>query len=107
MPVTLVNAKKRSAEHAEYAGSVLFKNVFEGELPAAEYPKIGVSSFVKGFRLRADRVNAVLWILERRLCLVGCWMGLPVLPESKGTTVSILRCETLRWADIFFSGRCR
>lgn len=51
VPVTLVNSKKRSvahveerqAEHAEYSGSVLFKNVFKGELPAAEYPKIGVS----------------------------------------------------------------
>lgn len=49
VPVTLVNAKKRSAEHAEYAGSVLFKNVFEGELPAAEYPKIGVSPVAEMF----------------------------------------------------------
>ncbi|KAI5450888.1 hypothetical protein NCC49_002628 [Naganishia albida] len=45
VPVTLVTSK-RSAEHAEYAGSVLFKNVFEGELPAAEYPKIGFYGFL-------------------------------------------------------------
>jgi len=55
VPVTLVNSKKRSIErsdflprqeatHASYSGSVLFKNTFEGQLPAAEYPKIGVRS---------------------------------------------------------------
>jgi hypothetical protein len=52
VPVTLVNSKKResspalierqSTTHAEYSGSVLFRNQFVGELPAAEYPKIGV-----------------------------------------------------------------
>ena len=57
VPVTLVNSKKRSIErsdflprqeatHASYSGSVLFKNTFEGQLPAAEYPKIGVSSLL-------------------------------------------------------------
>ena len=47
-PVTLVesgstNDKRQSATHAEYSGMVTFHNVFEGELPAVEYPKIGVS----------------------------------------------------------------
>jgi hypothetical protein len=28
--------------HAKYSGSVLFRNQFKGELPAAEYPKIAV-----------------------------------------------------------------
>ncbi|KAJ9094999.1 hypothetical protein QFC21_005792 [Naganishia friedmannii] len=58
VPVTLVNSRKRSAlpvgplltqrqaEHAEYAGSVLFRNTFKGELPAAEYPKIGFYGFL-------------------------------------------------------------
>ncbi|ODN97486.1 major facilitator protein [Cryptococcus wingfieldii CBS 7118] len=45
VPVTLVNSKrdltKREATHAEYSGVVLFRNTFEGELPAVEYPKIG------------------------------------------------------------------
>ncbi|ODN76627.1 hypothetical protein L202_05274 [Cryptococcus amylolentus CBS 6039] len=44
VPVTLVNSKrdltKREATHAEYSGVVLFRNTFEGELPAVEYPKI-------------------------------------------------------------------
>jgi hypothetical protein len=49
VPVTLVNGKRSlggrqsSTTHASYSGSVLFKNTFEGQLPAAEYPKIGVS----------------------------------------------------------------
>lgn len=33
----------RQATHAEYAGMVVFRNQFDGELPAVEYPKIGVS----------------------------------------------------------------
>ena len=46
--MTLVNSRSmkmsaREATHAEYAGDVLFKNTFEGELPAVEYPKINVS----------------------------------------------------------------
>ncbi|WWC87461.1 uncharacterized protein L201_002350 [Kwoniella dendrophila CBS 6074] len=48
VPVTLVNTKRsensldvrQSPTHAEYSGLVLFKNTFEGELPAVEYPKI-------------------------------------------------------------------
>jgi hypothetical protein len=32
-----------AAEHASYSGTVIFRNVFVGELPAAEYPKINVS----------------------------------------------------------------
>jgi hypothetical protein len=49
VPVTLVNERSIDIEqrqiHAEYAGVVLFRNTFDGELPAVEYPKIGVSSF--------------------------------------------------------------
>ncbi|RSH94248.1 hypothetical protein EHS25_004051 [Saitozyma podzolica] len=44
VPVTLVNSRsdiaERQATHAEYSGVVLFRNVFDGELPAVEYPKI-------------------------------------------------------------------
>lgn len=28
------------AQHAEYKGLIRFKNVFDGQLPAGEYPKI-------------------------------------------------------------------
>lgn len=45
--MTLVNSRsdiaERQATHAEYSGMVLFRNVFDGELPAVEYPKINVS----------------------------------------------------------------
>lgn len=49
VPVTLVNSRRaleerQSATHAEYSGMVEFHNVFEGELPAVEYPKINVST---------------------------------------------------------------
>lgn len=52
VPVTLVNSRSdiptrslvsKQANHAEYSGEVLFRNTFEGELPAVEYPKINVS----------------------------------------------------------------
>lgn len=45
IPVTLVTNDKRELEerksvHAEYEGIVTFRNQFDGELPAVEYPKI-------------------------------------------------------------------
>ncbi|WVR04155.1 hypothetical protein IAU60_001154 [Kwoniella sp. DSM 27419] len=52
VPVTLVNTRSnmpldaRDATHAEYSGLVLFKNTFEGELPAVEYPKINFYLFL-------------------------------------------------------------
>jgi len=50
VPVTLVDSRakrsvvsgRQAATHAEYSGMVEFHNVFDGELPAAEYPKINV-----------------------------------------------------------------
>lgn len=55
VPVTTVNGRRSSGKlqirqdptHASYSGSVLFRNEFEGELPAADYPKIGVSQSVR------------------------------------------------------------
>lgn len=50
VPVTLVESSRRaiapSASHAEYSGSILFRSTFEGELPAAEYPKVGFYLFL-------------------------------------------------------------
>jgi hypothetical protein len=54
IPVTLVTKDRRELEerkniHAEYEGVVTFRNQFDGELPAVEYPKIafyGVLSVV-------------------------------------------------------------
>jgi hypothetical protein len=47
VPVTLVNSRSdipedRDNTHAEYSGMVLFRNTFDGELPAVEYPKVNV-----------------------------------------------------------------
>ncbi|KAJ9115409.1 hypothetical protein QFC22_005166 [Naganishia vaughanmartiniae] len=69
VPVTLVNSRKRSslpaasalarrqAEHAQYAGSVVFRNTFKGELPAAEYPKIGFYGLLSVLYV----VGAIAW----------------------------------------------
>ncbi|CAK9779553.1 hypothetical protein CC85DRAFT_288042 [Cutaneotrichosporon oleaginosum] len=54
IPVTLVTKDRRDLEvrkniHAEYEGVITFRNQFDGELPAVEYPKIafyGVLSVV-------------------------------------------------------------
>lgn len=50
VPITLVSHDRRVEErqksnvHGAYSGEVLFRNQFQGELPASEYPKIGVSA---------------------------------------------------------------
>lgn len=71
VPVTLVNsAQKRQVSsptspqpnHAAYSGSILFKNTFNGELPAAEYPKIG-------FYLVLSTVYALVAIGWGLLCM--------------------------------------
>lgn len=96
VPVTLVNSRKRSsltvapamtrrqAEHAEYAGSVLFRNTFKGELPAAEYPKIGVCHPFPSLLGQAPNdwlFDPVLRILEHSVrCRCDC-LGLVVFPE--------------------------
>jgi hypothetical protein len=41
-PSTTRSLEARQATHAEYAGMLVFRNQFDGELPAVEYPKIGV-----------------------------------------------------------------
>lgn len=49
VPVTLIGSRDlsaldvRAATHANFSGVVTFRNQFDGELPAVEYPKIGVS----------------------------------------------------------------
>lgn len=50
VPVTVISSTTRQAPtdlvpyHPTYNGVVLFKNTFDGQLPAADYPKINVSS---------------------------------------------------------------
>lgn len=41
-PLPVVSSLAKRAEHASYKGKVVFQNVFKGELPAAEWPKIDV-----------------------------------------------------------------
>jgi hypothetical protein len=52
IPLTVMEREKRSGSpddhieqggtHASYHGSILFRNTFDGQLPAAEYPKVNV-----------------------------------------------------------------
>jgi hypothetical protein len=73
VPVTLVSSKRDSplalverqtATHAEYSGSVLFRNQFVGELPAAEYPKIGVRDIKLHFVLRTGDADSSATVLR-------------------------------------------
>jgi hypothetical protein len=47
VPVTVVsNSTTDSTDvpfHPTYSGKILFQNVFKGELPATDYPKVNVS----------------------------------------------------------------
>lgn len=49
IPLTVMDQTKRSSSpraatdvptHPTYAGTILFRNVFNGQLPASEYPKV-------------------------------------------------------------------
>lgn len=46
VPVTVLSEKRQLPTdvpfHPSYNGVVLFKNTFNGELPAADYPKVNV-----------------------------------------------------------------
>jgi len=36
--------------HPSYKGSVLFRNTFDGQLPATDYPKVNVNVFLFGVK---------------------------------------------------------
>lgn len=82
VPVTLVNSRDniptpRQATHAEYSGLVLFRNTFDGELPAVEYPKIGVR--IMSRHIGAVLIDfAVLFVFECRLLRPWMRLGIPV-----------------------------
>ncbi|OCF40543.1 major facilitator protein [Kwoniella heveanensis CBS 569] len=90
VPVTLVNsrsempiAERQEATHAEYSGLVLFKNTFEGELPAVEYPKI---NFYFGLSL----VYLILGAGWAYLCVKHLRELLPMQYYISGTIVFLL-----------------
>ncbi|WVF66945.1 hypothetical protein IAT40_001688 [Kwoniella sp. CBS 6097] len=90
VPVTLVNsrsdipiAERQAATHAEYSGLVLFKNTFEGELPAVEYPKIN-------FYFALSLVYLVLGAGWAYLCVQHLRELLPMQYYISGTIVFLL-----------------
>lgn len=50
IPITvqppLTRRADTSAPHPSYTGSVLFRNTFDGQLPATDYPKVDVNGFM-------------------------------------------------------------
>nr|XP_019050058.1 major facilitator protein [Kwoniella bestiolae CBS 10118]OCF28988.1 major facilitator protein [Kwoniella bestiolae CBS 10118] len=90
VPVTLVNARsdialesRQSPSHAEYSGLVLFKNTFEGELPAVEYPKIN-------FYMALSFVYFVLGCGWAYLCVQHLKELLPMQYYISGTIVFLV-----------------
>ena len=88
VPVTLVNSRdtfptKRQATHAEYSGLVLFRNTFDGELPAVEYPKISVS-FCRLLGVSDSLMRRLVLLgVERHVLRAWMWMGVPVRKTSR------------------------
>ena len=93
VPVTLVNSRDtiepRQATHAEYSGSVLFRNTFVGELPAVEYPKINVSQYNCATRWNTDG-SVVLSRSKRYLPSLGMRVGVSLFQTPRGASVCLL-----------------
>lgn len=78
MPVTVLNPAVRQAptdvpSHPTYNGVVLFRNTFDGQLPATDYPKVNVSR-KRGLLPSLSSQHSVLprhvpCICHRRLCV--------------------------------------
>ncbi|WWC69036.1 uncharacterized protein I206_102972 [Kwoniella pini CBS 10737] len=90
VPVTLVNSRsdsslesRQSPTHAEYSGLVLFRNTFEGELPAVEYPKIN-------FYMALSLVYFVLGCGWAYLCVQHLRELLPMQYYISGTIVFLV-----------------
>jgi hypothetical protein len=74
---------QRDEDHATYEGVVFFQNTFDGKLPAADYPKVNVSSAFgvrKLFHCNLVLFRDVPGIRCFRLC-----MGMAVLPTCPRT----------------------
>ncbi|KAK7041690.1 hypothetical protein VNI00_008979 [Paramarasmius palmivorus] len=68
VPVTVRNAKSRQdaeGPHPTYSGSVLFKNKFNGQLPATDYPK--VNFYFAMFLVYAAVAAAWGWLCYRHI----------------------------------------
>ncbi|WWD08697.1 hypothetical protein V865_006810 [Kwoniella europaea PYCC6329] len=90
VPVTLINARsdipiesRQTPSHAEYSGLVLFRNTFEGELPAVEYPKIN-------FYMALSLVYFVLGCGWAYLCVQHLRELLPMQYYISGTIVFLV-----------------
>jgi hypothetical protein len=61
VPVTVLSSRRAPTDvpfHPKYHGTVLFKNAFNGMLPATDYPKVNVRAFRSGDRLH--RTNPLI-----------------------------------------------
>lgn len=89
VPVTLIGNRglagidARATTHANFTGLVTFRNQFDGELPAVEYPKIGVGCAIAP-------LTAVLWWPQCGVPPPRHWLGhsvRAVLPRAAADAV--------------------
>lgn len=83
--VTRRQAPANSTHHTVYNGTVLFRNTFDGKLPASDYPKVNVC--VRGPYVGSDSDVCVTVLLLNVPCVlrVGHRMGLALLSERTGS----------------------
>ena len=105
VPVTVISSTVRQAStdlvpyHPTYNGVVLFKNTFDGQLPAADYPKVNVSLPGVVSTLNRRDLVAVLSLHVLRICIPCVWLGMAVLQAHIGlaaypsTSIHFLRSQ--------------
>lgn len=85
IPVTVSHLSTRADTdvpfHPSYSGKVLFQNVFKGQLPATDYPKVNVSSLT---RINLHHLLSFLVLLCDVPCLCCYWgcLGVVLLSSS-------------------------
>ena len=90
MPVTVLQTpptsaafKRQSSDvHPSYRGTVFFRNTFDGQLAASDYPKVNV----RGFNNHLPSCMTILVVLLCHAPLVfciGCRLGLVMLQERR------------------------
>ncbi len=94
VPVTVqtsqnaIRADTDVSYHPSYHGKVLFRNKFDGQLPAADYPKVNVRCMQLVADCHADVPYLVLFRHVHRVHHTWRSLGLAVLPKPSGSPTS-------------------
>ena len=85
MPVTVLQTSSSALQerqstdiHPSYKGTVLFRNVFDGELAATDYPKVNVCGLCVRLKSCVTRLVVLLRHVSLLHCISGC-LGLAML----------------------------